>query len=121
MQGTCFYCQKQTLVGELENPHTHETHLTCEECKYELLTKRWERKLYTRFAWFDTSILIVLSIIFFVFVNWQIGLVFAIAAVSVGLISYARLKHYLDKRVKELRRQVDVKTSNDVKRADTSR
>ena len=121
MQGTCFYCQKETLVGELENPHTHETHLTCEECKYELLTGRWEGKLYKQFAWFDTSILIVLSIIFFVFVNWQAGLVFAIAAVSVGIISYTRIKHNLDKRVKEVGRHVDVKTSNDVKRADTSR
>jgi hypothetical protein len=113
MQGTCFYCQKETLVGELENPYTHETHLTCEECKYKLLTDRWERKLNARFAWFDTSILLVLSIIFFVFVNWQIGLVFVIAAAAVGLISYARLKHNLDKRVRELGRSVDVKRSNE--------
>lgn len=109
MKGVCFYCEKETVVEEFENPYTHQTWLTCDRCKARLSLYIRRRKFFAKLFGLGIPLFIIVSIISFIFINWQIGVLFIAIAISAGVISHFGLKYFLTKRDKELGTYVDAK------------
>lgn len=109
MKGVCIYCQKEIVVEAYENPYTHEIHLTCEKCKLHMSRYVRERIFLSRLGFIGTPILILISIICFIVVNWQIGVLFIVLGILNGVISSVMLQRFITKRDKELGTYIDVK------------
>lgn len=109
MENTCFYCQEETIVEEFKNPNTYETHPTCEKCKAELSTYNRELKFFVKLIWPGIPLLIFFSIISFIFVDWQTGVLFIAIAIFAGMVSYFGLEYFRTKKEKKLGTYVDVK------------
>ena len=109
MKNTCFYCQEKTIVEEFQNPNTYETHPTCEKCKAELSTYNRELKFFVKLIWPGIPLLIFFSIISFIFVDWQTGVLFIAIAIFAGMVSYFGLEYFRTKKEKKLGTYVGVK------------
>jgi len=68
-----------------------------------------ERVFLARLSIIGSPILILIGIICFIVVNWQVGLTFIALAILNFLLSSVLLQRYIDKREKELGTFIDVK------------
>ena len=109
MKDVCFYCEKEKVVEEFENPNTHQTWLTCDRCKLELSLYIRQRKFFAKLFFLGIPLCIIVSIISFIFISWQIGVLLIALAICSGVISHFGLEYFLTKRDKELGRYVNRK------------
>jgi hypothetical protein len=109
MKDICFYCQKEMIVEEFQNPYTYEAHPTCERCKSEMSSYVRERKFFAK-SFLGVPLLLFFSIISFIFVDWKTGILFIAMAIVTGIISYFGLEYFCKKRDKKLGTYVDVKS-----------
>ena len=93
----CYYCKKEGLVEDFLDPYTKEYHPTCKNCATEHMTFIKERKAFANTVY---SLLILCSIVSFIFVGWGVGLGFTAIAIISFIISNYGLKYYIKKRDK---------------------
>lgn len=110
MIGSCFYCQKQAEVDKnFLNPNTNEIHPICAECKAQILTYRNEFIFFFKLLWPTVPLLVLFSLISFIFVNWQLGSLIVAVAIFTAVVSILGVEHFRIKKEKKLGTYVDVK------------
>ncbi|MCK4519170.1 MAG: hypothetical protein KAU12_03515 [Candidatus Omnitrophica bacterium] len=109
MENVCFYCKKQVYVEEFQNPISQEIHPTCLDCQNLITYMQRRRKNFLILGYlryFAIPFVLLCSIISFIFFNWKIGILFIIAAIVYGIISYLGGEYFVKKKEKDLKNKI---------------
>jgi hypothetical protein len=98
MESTCYYCKKQATVRDMTNPNTKEIHPTCQECEGHLFINRKQLMGWGKLGCIGSPLLILLSNLSFIFINWVVGVVLIICSILLFIVSNAVHKHYANKK-----------------------
>lgn len=102
MENICSYCNQKIDVKDFRHPVTLQIKPTCLQCKNNLLsipTYEKERQFLAKLGCL-TPLLFILSILFMIFFNFNLGLWGIIISVITGIISFASLEFFIKKRNK---------------------
>ena len=91
------------------NPNTKEVHPICATCKSKILTYRGEILFLGKVLFLGVPLLILLSMLCFIFSSWQKGVLFVVGAVLAAIVSFCGANYFVTRKEKKLGTYVDRK------------